>query len=362
MRSRLPRLAGLATAAALVLSPLAAAPANAAPGGGTITVTIVDDLGKPVTGVVMLVPESVDEDSNSAPIYLGEDEDAVKSSYSELVPAGKYGIITMGGWSLVTCAGLKSCSFLSGDAPEIDGNGAFTVTEGGATTYTVTTPAPKLSGAGKVGAPLFVDTPALPDDELGMLMGGLSELSFLYGDLSEPSVTWKRDGVAIRNAREAEYTPTGSDAGSTISAEVRFPAIFRLFAASGSGGPFGAPGVLPGTATLGPVMVTKNESTTDVRVVGQRRVGQSPSAWFTVRGGGDSLNGWLTVTGADNKPLRLRLRDGFAKVELRHLRAGKHTITASFAGSSTLNPSSDTATFKMKKAKKHKLTNKNKKR
>lgn len=360
MRSRVTRLTGVAAGAALVVASLVTAgPANAADEPtGTVNLTIVDDQGKPVNAVVALVPEVIGE--GSEPITLTEPVPG-KSSYSEAVPVGKYGVMAMGGWSFMTCAGLTSCALMTEDAVSIAGNGAFTVTEGGVVNYTITTPTPKLSGDSKVGSPLAVDVPAVQGlDALLGGMGGLAGYLGLFGASTEASVTWKRDGVAIRGEKDPTYVTTGEDVGRSITAEVRPPSLLNLIVASMDGdGPYGPLDLLPRPVTLGPIVVAKKDSTTDVRIVGKRRVGHTPTAWITVKGA-DRVNGWITVTGTGDKPLKLRLRDGFAKVELNKLRAGKKTVTATFDGTSTLNASSDTATFKMKKAKDGKK-NKNKK-
>ncbi|MBB3045505.1 hypothetical protein KM427_00420 [Nocardioides sp. LMS-CY] len=360
MRSRVTRLTGVAAGAALVLASLVAAgPANAAGGEtGTLNVTIVDDQGKPVNAIVWLVPEEMGEGSPE-PFPLEEPEPG-KSSYSQEIEVGKYGIVTMGGWSIMSCAGVVSCA-TPPDEMSLRGDGAVTVTDGGVVNYTVTTATPKLSGNSKVGSALAVDTPILEglNNLLGG-MGGMAEFLGLFGTSFEPTVTWKRDGIAIRGETGATYVTTGEDVGRSITAEVRLPNLLSLMFASMGGGPYEQFGLLPGPATLGPVVVAKNDSTTDVRIVGKRRVGHTPTAWITVKGA-DRVNGWITVTGTGDKPLKLRLRDGFAKVELNKLRAGKKTVTATFDGTSTLNASSDTATFKMKKAKDGKKKNKNKK-
>lgn len=363
MRSRVTRLTGVAAGAALVVASLVASgPANAAGGEtGTVNITIVDDQGKPVNALVTLVPEQTGEQPID-PIGL-EQPEIGKSSYSQEVPVGKYGILTMGGWSLMTCAGLNSCGLLAGVEPEVVGEGAFTVTDGGVVNYKVTLPSPKLSGTGTVGSPLVVDAPEFAATT--MFSGGFEGIilfNALFGDVSGVGVTWKRDGVALRGENDTTYVPTGEDVGRSITAEVKLPKTFtmyleELFAESLEVEDLA---IFPRPLTLGPIVVTKKDSTTDVRIVGKRRVGHTPAAWITVKGG-DRLNGWVTVTGTGDKPLKLRLREGFAKVELNKLRAGKRAVTATFDGTSTLNPSSDTATFKMKKAKDGKKKNKNKK-
>jgi hypothetical protein len=348
VRKPLVRLIGLAAAGSLILGPLAAAsPANAIdPGNGIISVAIVDDLGRPVVGMVQLIPADPSDD----PVILGlpDSPDArpvVTSSYSEQVPAGTYGALIIGGWAGVTCIGLSTCSFtaLEGGVPSV-GAGAFTIAEGAAKPLTVTVATPKLTGSPGIGLPL---TAAVPSSlrELGSVFGGVLGL----GMATDPVVAWNRNGAPF-GASGTTYVPTAADAGSTISATITFPAILSLLFTTL------APGAVPPAFTTSAVSIDKLNPSITLSVPGKIKPGKRPTAYVNVKVGSTLVGGTVTFTVDKLRPQQGVLRSGLATFKLPKLKPGKHKVTATFAAVGAYNAAKSTKTVvvKGKKAKKPK--------
>lgn len=350
MRSRLPRLTAFVVAAALILSPVAvAAPSNAVdPGNGIISVTLVDDLGRPVSGAVELVPSD-----GSGPVSLGVPEGGgtpvAAASFTEEVPAGTYGAMVLGGWAGLTCVGLSTCSIatLMGGAGLAVGTGALTISEGATTPLTVTIATPKLTGTPGVGRPLAVSIPS-GLTELAAALSGLGGLGGLgLGVSSDPTVAWNRNGVAT-GVTGLSYTPTGADAGSVVSATVTYPPILALMLGS-----VGA-GAAPAPFTTEAVKIGKLTPSIKLSVPGKVVQGQRPKVYVNVKVGRAAVGG--VVTFAVDKLRRQQgvLRSGLATFTLPRLRPGKHKVTASFAAAGAYNAAKATKTFvvKVKKSKK----------
>ena len=349
MRSRLPRLAAVLAAAALTMGTVAVAtPADAIdPGNGIVSVTLVDGLGRPVAGSVELIP-----DDGSAPVFLGVPEGGgtpvAAASFTEEVPAGTYGAMVLGGWAGLTCVGLPTCSIatLLGGAGLTVGTGAFTINDGATKPLTVTIATPKLTGTPGVGRPLAVSVPSSLT-ELAAALGGLGGVGL--GLSSEPTVAWNRNGVAT-GVTGLSYTPTGADAGSTVSATVTYPPILALMLGS-----VGA-GAAPPPFTTGAVKIGKLTPSIKLSVPGKVVQGQRPKVYVNLKSGTAVVGGVVTFVVDKLRAQQGVLRSGLATFTLPKLKPGKHKVTASFGGAGAYNSAKVTKTFvvKAKKPKKKK--------
>ncbi|GAA1778755.1 hypothetical protein GCM10009795_026060 [Nocardioides hankookensis] len=327
MRTTTARLAGVLAGLSLIATPLVvAAPSHADTGEGTVTVNIVDDRGQPVKAVVQLI------DSTGGNEILG-DPTTPASSYSMAVPVGGYGVVVMGGWPLMSCFGVTGCDGLGITSPTTltFASAVVTATEGGSATYTAVLGTPTVEGAARAGETLEVVSP----------MSG--ELADAFGDFLAPSVTWLRNGDRIRGAKGAAYTLTRRDVGSRISATIGYPALLKLLAGI-SGGLLG---IAPDAFTSPEVTVTKNTSTTDLKLSGG-------TAYVRVSGAADEASGWVQLTMKGQRATWARVQDGFVPVDLPNLKAGKYKVTATYQGNGELLGSKDTANLTVKKAKKRK--------
>lgn len=342
MRTSLTRVAGVVAGLALIATPLATGvPAQAAdPGEGTLTVKIVDDQGKPVKGLVMLVKS----DGSSFGPLVPTDPDVLQSEYTEDIPMGDYAVMVVGGWSIFGCAGVEPCLPIGG-TPTYK-SAAVSLTDQEVETYTFVTKTPVLDApANTVGTEISVSTPAfLGSEEIGDV---LDSLEGLLGGLLDPKVTWLRDGKAIKGAKGPDYELGSADIGKAVTAQVKFPPIVSLLM-SGLG-VSGMTGLAPAPVTLGPVVAAKIPTTTAVQIAGKPRVGERSHVWVDVTGAADEINGWVQVKVGGIAPIRARVTDGFAQVRLPELsRAGARSISANFLGNAELLPSSDTDKFRVR--------------
>lgn len=272
MRSPLTRVTGVIAGLALIAAPVAlAAPAEAAdPGEGTLTVKIVDDQGKPVTGVVTLV-----DSLGNTYMMPPTDPDVLQSTYTDDVPMGDYAVMIMGGWGLFGCVGVVPCLPIGG--PPTYTSAAVSLADQEVETFTFTTKTPTLDvEATTVGSEIsVVPPPFLGSEEVGDIVDGLDGI---LGGVLDPKVTWMRDGKKIRGAKGADYELTGADVGKSITAQVKFPPIMSLLM-SGLG-MSGLAGLTPAPLTLGPVVGEKVPTTTQVQLAGRPRAasGRPPSS------------------------------------------------------------------------------------
>ena len=329
MRTPVARLAGLTAAASLIAAPLVVAgPANAAPDGfGTATISIVDDLGAPVKGIVALVPVT----APSSPIQMEPAVSGVlQTSYTKTdVPVGDYALMVIGGWPLVTCVKVTPCGggLIPSPTPPVATKVITVVDEGAAASYKVRTATPKLVGAPRVGETLEVTSAT----NLG------AELGDLVGEFIAPKVVWKRSGVKIAGAKGTAYTVGRRDVGKAVSATISYPGILTLLTGLMPGGA----GLAPAPVTKTTAAVTKNASATDLRVGGG-------TAYVRVSGPADEVSGWVQLSVKGQRAIWARVQDGFAPINLPTLKAGRYKVTAAFQGNGELNASSDSATLKVK--------------
>lgn len=345
MRSRLPRLTAVFAAAALILGHVAVAtPATAAdPGTGTIALTLVDDLGRPVSGAVELIPSD-----GSGPVYLGLPDGGgtpvAASSFTEAVPAGTYGVMVMGGWAGLTCVGLATCSIatLMGGAGHALGTGALTIGDGATVPLKVTIATPKLTGTPGVGRPLAVSVPSSLSELAAQLTssGGIG-----LGLSADPIITWNRDGAAI-GVTGPSYTPSGADAGALISATVVYPALMALlFSSVGTGS-------APPPFTTAAVKISRLSPRIKLSLPGKVLQGQRPKVYVNVTSGTALVGGVVTFAVDKLRKQQGVLRSGLVTFTLPKLKPGKHKVTASYAAAGAYNAAKATKTFVVKVKKK----------
>jgi hypothetical protein len=345
VRTSLSRVTGIAAGLALIAAPLAlTVPAEAAdPGFGSLTVKLVDDLGKPVNGVVTLIPS---DPMASSITMTPTDPDVLQSTYTQDVPMGDYAVAVVGGWGIFGCAGVEPCLPIGG-APTFK-SAVISLADQETETYTFTTKTPTLDApANTVGTEISVVTPMLlGSEEIGDV---LDSLEGLLGGILDPKVTWMRDGKAIKGAKGPDYELGTADIGKPVTAQVKFPPIVSLLM-SGLG-LSGMTGLAPAPVTLGPVVAAKIPTTTTVKVAGKPRAGERTNAWVDVTGAVDEINGWVQIKVGGLNPIRARVTDGFAQVRLPEIsRAGARSISASFLGTAELLPSSDSSKFRVRNA------------
>jgi hypothetical protein len=330
VRTPVVRLVGLTAAASLIVAPLVVAgPANAAAddGVGTATISIVDDLGAPVKGLVQLVP--VTDPSTSIPMEPAV-SDVLQTSYTKTdVPVGDYAVMVMGGWPLITCVGITPCGggLIPSPTSPVATKVIRVLDEGPAASYQVTTATPKLVGAARVGETLEVTSAMKLGEELGDLVG----------ELIAPKVVWRRGSVKIAGAKGTEYTLGRRDVGKAVSATISYPGILTLLTGAMPGGA----GLAPAPITRKTATVTKNASATDLKVSGG-------TAYVRVSGPADEVSGWVQLSVKGQRAIWARVQDGFAPINLPTLRAGRYKVTAAFQGNGELNASSDATTLKIK--------------
>jgi hypothetical protein len=362
VRISLARFAGVAAGLSLVVAPLAVAgPAHAVdPGDGTITVTIVDDLGKPVVGSAALFHPGdtpltlgmTDGEDGSSPVAAATFTESVPAAtygvavmggwggYTCVVPAGSYALMVMGGWPLISCFGVDPCLGLGGlgglggstpTAPTY--TAVLTVADGGTASYEAVTKTPKVTGTPRVGQTLAVTSPL----DLGMDLGDL------VGDFIGPKVVWMRNGAKIAGAKGAEYTLTGRDAGNKVSAKISFPPLLALLFSSVSSGM----DITPAPITTKPQTIGKNASKTTLKVSGG-------TAFVRVSGQADEVSGWVQLTMKGANPIWGRVQEGFAPINLPTMKPGKYSLTAVYQGNNELNGSKATTKVTVKKSNKSK--------
>ena len=332
----LARLVGLTAAASLMVAPLViVGPADAAADGlGTATISIVDDLGAPVKGLVVLVP--VDDSLDTYPMEpeapVPPAAPVLQSSYTaDDVPVGDYAVTVIGGWPLITCVGITPCGLdglgLGLADPADRDQGDHRRGRGRRPSYKVKTATPKLVGTPRVGQTLEV-TSAMDFGE---------ELGDLVGEFIAPKVVWKRSGVKIAGAKGTEYTLGRRDVGKAVSATISYPGILKLLTGLMAGGADLAPAPITKTTAA----VTKNGSATDLKVSGG-------TAYVRVSGPVDEVSGWVQLSITGQRAIWARVQDGFAPINLPTLKPGTYKVTATFQGNGELNASSDSATLKVK--------------
>jgi hypothetical protein len=350
VRARLAQLVGLAAAGSLAFASLVAGPASAADSGeGTISVTLVDDLGAPVIGSVQLVG---DGSGGSLGVPEGGGAPVASSTFTEDVAAGTYGLMVLGGWGGITCVGLQSCNVMtmSTDGPVLTAQ-AVTIPDGGSRAVTVVIGTPKLTGVGAIGSPLTVAMPAGMNDLtalMSMYGGGLGGLS------SAPTIAWNRGG-APTGVTGSSYTVSTADAGSTVSATVTYPPLIPLLFSSL------APGLpTPSPFTTAAVSVPKLDPTVTLSAPATLKQGKKASVYVNVKYGESPVPGVVSLKIPGKQTVQGVLHAGLATFKLPVLKPGTHRLTAEFAAVGAYNGASTTKVVKVQKPKKEKKHKKDK--
>lgn len=358
MRARPARLVALTGAAALVIGALGAAPASAEPEPlPNVNVNIVDTNGKPVKGMVTLLP--ADAPDLEGGIVLGQEGDSdpepeidMASSYSDWVAPGAYAVVAVTGWGGMLCYGVDPCSptglgLPGASEPAI--TPVLTVPETGSASFTVTSGLPAMRGTGTVGDPLTIDFPE-----------GFNELQSLFEimvateapdlDIS-PRVTWFRGDKRIPGVSGTSYSPTAKDAGQKVSAKVQYNPVLAVFGSMMSFLP------VPETYRTAAVTVSKVGSKVSLDAPKKIKRGKQPTIYVNVERGGEAVDGVVKIKVKGKRAVQRRVQDGLAKFQLPKLKPGKYKITAKVKASPVYEAASVSKKIKVK-AKKHKKHNK----
>ena len=305
---------------------LAVAPAQAAEGDGTLTVTLVDEHGDPMPGIIYV---------SSGPGFINSEQGTSTATFDQA--PGEYGVFAITAWGGILCAGMATCDYVAvlGGSPAPDGSVVVKAGQDTAVTLTGATPA-TLSGRGRVGSPLTIDYSA------GMERL-LSYLGSVGGPSLAPGVTWLRDGAPIPGATDDTYVPGAADAGRALSVRLAYT----------------------GLALTQFQMVSGNVPVTP-RTTNAIRVGKVPTKTFAilfnpvVKAGGQGkarvdvtaadrvVTGKVTATLGDWSQTRA-LRNGSARFLLPRVKPGRYAIDARYLGSaiyqaSTAKPRTFTVT------------------
>lgn len=330
MHRRLTRVVALA--ATLLLTPLAATAAE--PAEGTLSVTVVDDRGRPVVFAGAVT-------QGAGPIELAAGTAYLASTTVKRLPPGTYGIAVLGGWGGLICQGLASCTPTFGSSALTAD--AVTVTEGATTAVTLTAPTPTMTGTGAIGRPLAVVVPS------GLTALGAAIVSLVGGEPASfvPKVAWRRDGTPT-GATGLTYRPTSRDAGHAVSAVVTFPPMLASYFTL-----TGVSALAPAPVTTAPVSVPKATPVLTVDAPNRIRQGRRPTVFVEVD---DELaTGPVRLAIKGERSVVAMLRSGLARFRLPSLGPGRHRLSVSYRGSAEFEPATATATIAVTRAKQRRV-------
>ncbi|QIG41847.1 Ig-like domain repeat protein [Nocardioides anomalus] len=309
-------LGSLALAASVLL--VAADPAHAAPADTTLTVSVVDQYGRPTAGVVTTFGQ------DGTP-YV-ETPLAVRTDHVFSVPSGAgYSFSSVTPWSGSDCLGIANCPAAgqpSGFTPVV------TVPVDTPTAYTIHVTVPTITGSTAVGSPLSIQIP----ESLQRFNAAFPTAPPPFTGLSTTNPTqWKRGAAAIPGATtNPTYTTVAADAGQPVAAvlspSAAQSAIFSAAAAGYTVPPFttNAVAVDPGSA----------QTKTKVKLAQHVRVGQKVTMTIKVKAtGGSTPDGKVTVRIGTFKAAKKLDEDGEALINLPRLEAGTYKVLAKYSGS-----------------------------
>ncbi|MEP9362962.1 Ig-like domain-containing protein [Nocardioides sp. CN2-186] len=313
------RTVRLLAAAALTLAALVAVtPAQAAPGDGTLKITVVDEHGDPAPGSLSLY--------NSGGL-LGIGAATQVSDYSLSTPPGSYGVLSLTPWGGMVCAGVDRCDYYALSSGTAAPNGTVQVVAGQTTTVVIEGRQPvRMPRSARVGKPL----------ELQLSPGFQTLVDYFDavggGSFYTPAVTWLRDGHAIAEADGFDYVPTTADAGHSLVARLAYSGI----AASQFETLTGAP-VEP--RQTGSVKVSKVPSKAYVRL-SRSTISSGHQAVVRVdaTAPGQVLDGKAEVSIGSWSQTKA-LRNGVARFRTPPLKPGTYDVKATYLGSATYSPS-----------------------
>lgn len=315
-------VAALRALSALVLAlavALGGAPAHAVAGDGTLTVTVVDEHGDPMPGIVYV---------SSGPGFVNSQQGVSTATFSQA--PGQYAAFAITAWGGILCAGMKTCDYYAvlGGTPVLDGS--VVVTEGQDTAVTLTGTKPVvLTGPGRVGSPLTIDYSEGMDQLLSYL-GGVG------GPGLAPGVTWLRNGTPIAGATSSTYIPGPADAGKDLAARIEYTGLALAQFQMISGG---VP-LTPRTTNAIRVnkVATKSFAILSNPVV---KAGHQGKVRVEVTAENQVVTGKVTATLGDWSQTRA-LRNGTARFLLPALKQGRYAVGARYLGSATYQASSAT--------------------
>jgi Bacterial Ig-like domain (group 3) len=317
----------VALAAALALTPLVgAAQATATdPPAGTLTVSMVDDHGRPVVFAGSVARGAGAVELVAGPAYFG-------STVSTKLPPGTYGIAALGGWGGLVCQGFSSCTPDFGTAPLTAD--AVKVTDGGTIAVTLTAPTPTVAGPASVGKPLSVVVPS------GLTTLGAAIVAFVGGEPAgfAPSVAWRRDGVST-GASGLTYTPTIRDAGHTVTAVVSYPPRLTGYLML-----LGGTALVPPPVTTAGLAVPKLAPAISLDVPQRFVPGKRPTVFVEIDHRAGPATGTVNLAISGARPMTAALRSGLARFRLPRLSPGKHRLTVTYPGTAEFEPVGTAAT------------------
>jgi hypothetical protein len=325
-------LALLASVALLVPALATTAPASAAPGDGTVTLSVVDPAGQQLGGSFYLIPVGADK--------YWDGVQATGLTPAVVVPPGGYGVLAISPWGGFLCAGVTPCSasVLTDDSTPFTVTPVVQVSEGGTTAYPLTAPAPaQILGGNTRGSARYVEYSAPMKELLSVYTLGI------YGGVT---TQWVRNGVDIPGATAPAYTVADSDVGTTLSTRLAWSGYIQS-QFTNAGLPAG-PRVLPGVA------IARSRTTTTVDVFRSTiTAGKSIGFRADVTSGSDPAIGTVRLK-IGKVTITKKLRNGSVRGLLpRSLKPGKYKIVATYLGSSVFEPSTGTDRFKVKPASKN---------
>lgn len=313
------------TAALVASSLLAAAPAAHATGtGGTLVIKVVDQYGRPTTGIMEVVDAAgTQATSTNNPTPIGSTETL------DGVPAGGYEVLGATPWAGISCAGISPCDLASSPSTYTP---VVTVTDGDTSTYTMKVTVPSITGGTKIGSPLTIKVPAgLSTLETDLAAQAPAGTSYSF------TQQWLRGATAISGATKAAYTTVTQDGGQRVAALLTpAPAMAALF------GPTGVPVSTLTTNSIAVARPAKLGTRTTVSVPKRIALGARASITVRVRSTTGTPKGYVTVTIGQFKA-RKSLLGGAAFITVPRLKVGKYKATTRYAGTtvyaaSTGNP------------------------
>jgi len=312
-------LAAVTTAGLLLGSLISAAPAQAAPGLGDLTVTITDPTGATLRGAIYALPEGTTG-------FGGSGLELFYGANTAEVPAGRYGVVAMTPWGGMLCAGVSPCDtdIIFGTG-EVSVTGVVEVPDEGAANLALSAPAPAaVTGTSRVGDDLTIDFSEPMDRLVTTFGGGLGGLN----------IQWLRDGKVISGAAGASYRIDVRDVGHTIAPRLSWSFLVASELFSGAYVP-------NDNRTLAGRKIAKVRTTTKATTF--RKVipaGRAKSAWVDVVGRGGDVTGKVTVQVGKWKRTK-RLWNGDTRVLLPKLKRGRYAVKVSYLGTDVFAPSQD---------------------
>jgi hypothetical protein len=307
---------GAGAAALVVSSLLVTGSAAEAAGDGTLVVNIVDQDGRPTTGLAQVFSAT---DGAVFP-----DEAPVPSSRQTIAaPAGGYGLLTITPWSGFTCEGIAPCGL--GSPPTVV-TPAVTVIDGSTTLVTARVTVPSIVGGTAIGSALSIQFPP-KFAELQALLDGVQGGPILP--------QWVRGTTDIPGATGTSYSTVRDDGAQALSARL-LPSLgmTNLFAGA-------ALRVEPlSTNAITVARFVKTKTRTKAAIAKRIGVGERATVRVKVKAKGtaDVPDGFVVLSIGKFKARKV-LKKGIAFINLPALRRGTYTIVVKYTGSDDLKKS-----------------------